>query len=475
MSDLAVRAAPARPNFNGLWVAPPLIVLGLTFLYPLVLIARAALVGDAGGIDLGGFLSVLHSRAFLNALINTGLIALAATAGCLVLGVTLAPILAFVPFPGSTFVARLIDTFIALPTFLVTLAFTFLYGSAGMLNGALTQSLGLSEPPVHFLYSAWGVILAEVTVYTPFVLRPLLAAFSLVDQSQIEVAGLLGAKPWRIVRNVILPAALPAAIAGGSLCLLLTVNEFGIVLFIGAKGVITLPLLIYDKAIQESDYQAACTIAIVNARCRSASSRSIASPLGGSEAEPRARLVALRPFHHMAPRSFAHRNHLHRAVGGHSRRKLSPSVERCLTDGLHPRTLRVRAGGASATRWSASLITGLLGASSRFFADPGRGWLCARKGRRGAGPWACSTIPSAVPVGVVGLRLLVAFSQRPLLLNGTTAIVILAHFVLISPSRSAMFGRARTAVAGLRGGRLEPRRAPTYRLFKVTLPLIALI
>ena len=86
-----------------------------------------------------------------------------------------------------------------------------------------------------------------------------------VDSSdQIEVAGLLGARPWRIVRKIILPAALPALIAGGSLCLLLTVNEFGIVLFIGAKGVITLPLLIYDKAIQESDYQAACVIAMIN-------------------------------------------------------------------------------------------------------------------------------------------------------------------------------------------------------------------
>ena len=61
---------------------------------------------------------------------------------------TLALILAFVPFPGSTFVARLIDTFIALPTFLVTLAFTFLYGSAGMLNGALAQSFGTRRMPV---------------------------------------------------------------------------------------------------------------------------------------------------------------------------------------------------------------------------------------------------------------------------------------------------------------------------------------
>ena len=41
-------------------------------------------------------------------------------------------------------------------------------------------------------------------------------------------------------------------------------NEFGIVLFIGAKGVVTLPLLVYDKAIQEFDYGTACVIALVN-------------------------------------------------------------------------------------------------------------------------------------------------------------------------------------------------------------------
>jgi 2-aminoethylphosphonate transport system permease protein len=126
------------------------------------------------------------------------------------------------------------------------------------------KSFSLPLPPVNFLYSAWGVILAEVTVYTPFVLRPLLAAFSLIDRSQIEAASILGARPFRIVRDVIFPAAIPALIAGGSLCLLLTVNEFGVVLFIGAKGVITLPLLIYDKAIQESDYQTACIIAVIN-------------------------------------------------------------------------------------------------------------------------------------------------------------------------------------------------------------------
>jgi len=265
VSDTVALAPPAaRANLGGWWIAPPLIVLGLFFLYPLVLIARAALIDDSGALNLGAAFEVLNSRAFLNASLNTAEIAVASTVGCVMLGLTLGLIFAFAPFPGAGFVAQVIDTFIALPTFLVTLAFTFLYGSAGILNGALTSGLGLEHPPVDFLYSAWGVILAEVTVYTPFVLRPLLAAFSLVDRSQIEVASLLGARPLRIVRQVILPAALPAIVAGGSLCLLLTVNEFGIVLFIGAKGVITLPLLIYSKAIQESDYQSACAIAIVN-------------------------------------------------------------------------------------------------------------------------------------------------------------------------------------------------------------------
>jgi 2-aminoethylphosphonate transport system permease protein len=234
------------------------------FFYPLGLIARQALGGEGHAIGLAHFIEVLGSRIFLDALYHTLVIALLATTGCLVLGFVLSLLIAFTPFPGAKLLARLIDTFIALPTFLVALAFTFIYGSAGMLNESLITLLHLERPPVDFLYSQWGVILSEVTVYTPFVMRPLLAAFSLIDPAQIEVASSLGARAPRIVERIILPASLPALVAGGSLCLLLTVNEFGIVLFIGAKDVITLPLLIYDTAIQQFDYTTACVIAVVN-------------------------------------------------------------------------------------------------------------------------------------------------------------------------------------------------------------------
>lgn len=287
MSDLAL-AAPKRgfPLGPVLWILPPLLLLLVLFFYPLVLI-----IGSAFGNGLSSFLDVLGSRQFVRGLEHTVTIALTATAGCLILGFILSLTIAFVPFPGARLVSRVIDSIIALPTFLVTLAFTFIYGSAGLLNETLMHVFALPLPPFDFLYSQWGVILAEITVYTPFVMRPLLAAFATMEIAQLEVASSLGARPFRIVSRILLPAVLPALLAGGSLCLLLTVNEFGIVLFIGAKGVITLPMLVYEKAIQEFDYPGACVVAVVNVLLSLGLYTLYRSVIGHFAGRDRARLV----------------------------------------------------------------------------------------------------------------------------------------------------------------------------------------
>lgn len=83
-------------------------------------------------------------------------------------------------------------------------------------------------------------------------------------------------------------------------------------------------------------------------------------------------------------------------------------------------------------------------------------------------------VPSAVPSVSVGLGMLVAFSQKPLLLNGTPWIVIAAHFVLVSAFTygNLRAGLARIpaeceAIAESLGAR------PFYRLRRVTLPLLS--
>ncbi|MFC7265651.1 2-aminoethylphosphonate ABC transporter permease subunit [Streptomyces lutosisoli] len=247
-----------------LWALPPVLALSLLFLYPLLLVLQQSLHPDTGGTSLQPYVDVFASPAFREALWTTVWIAVVATVGCLVLGFLLALVIAFVPFPGARAVARFIDVFLSFPSFLITLALLFIYGTVGMVNGLWTDVTGAGDGPFQFLATPWGVLLAEVTYFTPFVMRPLLAAFSQVDTAQVEVAASLGARPGRVVRRVILPEALPALAAGGSLVLVLCLNEFGIVLFTGAKGVTTLPMLVYSKAILESDYPGACAVAVVN-------------------------------------------------------------------------------------------------------------------------------------------------------------------------------------------------------------------
>ncbi|MGW4782991.1 ABC transporter permease [Streptomyces sp. NPDC004230] len=82
-------------------------------------------------------------------------------------------------------------------------------------------------------------------------------------------------------------------------------------------------------------------------------------------------------------------------------------------------------------------------------------------------------LPVAVPSVVVGLAVLVAFSQPPVLLNGTRWIVILAHTVLVTA-----FAHQSVSAAVLR---LDPAyeqaaaslgARPAYVLWRVRLPLL---
>ena len=82
-------------------------------------------------------------------------------------------------------------------------------------------------------------------------------------------------------------------------------------------------------------------------------------------------------------------------------------------------------------------------------------------------------VPSAVPSVSVGLGLLVAFSRPPLLLNGTTSIVLMAHFIMVF---AFTYGNISTGLKGIPPGIEQMAQSlgakPGYCLRHVTLPLI---
>ena len=70
----------------GLWIAPPLLILAGSFFYPLTLVLGEAVLSDARALTLRALRRGVPIRPLSERLLHTVEIALAASAGCLVLG-----------------------------------------------------------------------------------------------------------------------------------------------------------------------------------------------------------------------------------------------------------------------------------------------------------------------------------------------------------------------------------------------------
>ncbi|SVE11277.1 uncharacterized protein METZ01_LOCUS464131, partial [marine metagenome] len=65
-------------------------------------------------------------------------------------------------FPGKHWFRMLTYLPFILPSILVVLAMVLFFGNNGWINRAMMSLLGTDEPPVHFLYSLSGILIAHV-------------------------------------------------------------------------------------------------------------------------------------------------------------------------------------------------------------------------------------------------------------------------------------------------------------------------
>ncbi|MFI1469767.1 ABC transporter permease [Streptomyces wuyuanensis] len=130
--------------------------------------------------------------------------------------------------------------------------------------------------------------------------------------------------------------------------------------------------------------------------------------------------------------------------------------------------------GESLQALTTSLVTAVTASAAALVVGTWSALAAASLGRRGRRVLdALFMLPVAVPSVVVGLAVLVAFSQPPVLLNGTRRIVILAHTVLV-----AAFAHQSVSAAVRRLDPVYEQAAaslgarPSYVLWRVRLPLL---
>jgi len=229
--------------------------------YPMALILVESLSGKRG-VSLAAYARFAATPYYVQAVFNTLLIATLSTVLATVLGIYLAFMFTFVSFRGRQVFNSLFSLMIVFPTFLIAFALILVYGSSGIFNlgwlGMFHRSL------FDFVYTWKGVVLADVIVFTPFVMQPVMASMRLVDPGVLEVAQTLGSTGSHTVRTVLLPIIRPGVFAGSSLCYLLALNEFGIVAFLGSTSVYTLPVIVYSEAFLNLNLAMSSAVAVIS-------------------------------------------------------------------------------------------------------------------------------------------------------------------------------------------------------------------
>lgn len=166
-------------------------------------------------------------------------------------------------FPGRRLLKALSAIPFCVPPILVVLAFVLYYGRSGLLNRGLMAVLGLTDPPLTFLYSFWGLVLVHGFYNFPIVLQGVAAVWEGLPRDREEAARTLGAGPIRAFLRGTLPSLLPAILQAATLVFLFCFFSFVVVLVFGPLGGTTLEVEIYRAARLDADPGAAAALALV--------------------------------------------------------------------------------------------------------------------------------------------------------------------------------------------------------------------
>jgi putative spermidine/putrescine transport system permease protein len=235
---------PALPvshaTFVRLCLLPLAVVVAAFFLLPM---ARLMIVGASGEQGFAAYWAILFEPRYRATLINTVLLAVATTASTLVIATIAGLFLQRHRFPGRAVLTAMLTFPLAFPGVVVGFMIILLAGRQGLV-GDLTSRL-FGEKLV-FAYSIQGLFLGYLYFSIPRVILTIMAAVEKHDPTLEEAARALGAGPWAVHRDVILPALGPAFVASSAIAFATAMGAFGTA-FTLATNIDVLPMLIYTE------------------------------------------------------------------------------------------------------------------------------------------------------------------------------------------------------------------------------------
>lgn len=218
------------------------LVFGFAFLYvPIILMViysfnQSKLLPVWGGFSTRWYVELYNSPEIWEATLLSLKIAVINASIATIFGTMAGLALArFSQFKGRTLFTGMISAPLVMPEVITGLSLLLLFITLYQLTGwPATRGMGT-------------ITIAHITFSMAYIAIIIQSRLNGSDMSLEEAALDLGAKPFRVLRDITLPLLAPGMVAGWLLAFTLSLDDLVIASFVAGPGSTTLPMLIYSR------------------------------------------------------------------------------------------------------------------------------------------------------------------------------------------------------------------------------------
>ena len=230
-----------------------IVVFGLFLIYPLFsLFITAFQDPETWTFTLGHFAHFFERKYYYQSMINSFSVTTCVTVLAIVIGTILAYFMSMYKVKGRNMVEICIIISLLSPPFIGAYSWILIGGRSGILTQWLQNSFGIEFPSI---YGFSGILLVLTLKLYPFIYLYVSGALKNIDSALIEAAESLGCSGIRKVFTVIVPLITPTILAGALMVFMNAMADFGTPMLIG-EGFNVMPVMIYSEFINEVGDQA---------------------------------------------------------------------------------------------------------------------------------------------------------------------------------------------------------------------------
>lgn len=422
-----------RPDF---WFFAKIIVIAamcLFIVYPFyTILTKSVFSNKVEGLTLYNFIRFFTKPYYYQTLIRSMVVCFATVFTTTLIGVPIAYLMTRYNIPGKKILHIFIIMSLMSPPFIGAYSWIILLGRNGLL-AKLFATFGATAPTI---YGRGGIIFVFTLHLFPYIYLYTSGAMNSIDSSLEEAAENLGMNKLRRIWTVTLPVILPSILAGCIMVFMTCLADFGTPMLLG-EGYTVLPVLVYNEYMSESatdPYMASalsviivfCSLAMLGFQKLVVEKRnymmSSLRPPQETQLHGWKRFLASLPIYIVVGLAFLPQIVV--VCQSFIERSFSGVVKGINLNNY--RTIMSRLGRNIRNTYVFSIVAIvfiiIIGILVSYI-------LVRKKGKVASLIDTLIMFPYVIPGSVLGIGLIVAFNRKPLVLVGTSAIMIISYII----------------------------------------------